>query len=501
MIIMWEISFLRHLVTYCQRLMHAVGRQYRRYNHLIIDLLGRFEEQRRNIGPRLVHGELRPNVLRVHEPNGADQDSGSHSATLLDYPVCDVTLQQNCTRLGLTSILQSSDGGIDTGKAISQYSSRTQPGRKSDAVLMIPNMWAIILGSEVIVTYSHLDFDDLCDTNIEISAPSDTPTTVKIEDLQRNLHFFALSTCRSYYALRSLVVRECRPDVHSTDLLEILFEDGIKVTAENWLISISRCQASIIPLVLAFNDRAKGTHHADSLPNTGPTNSSMSTSYHTHPANRSGQHATTLSSARSTAYSNHTITRDSPKILGRVESRTMASGNISEAQQDNIETKIKPTKVIPEGDRSMADLLGLVPKPFFLHTSSQNDFGLIHNLSRLEEDLRYSKLYRKGFERTLEELRQNARNLPGHLLDCIPHGLGQDPPGTYQKSPYNMTDGTDDPARYTRRHQFRARLLTAATVFYLHFLPEDLDHVISWKYWGAVDTISTVSPCSNIRYI
>lgn len=468
--------------------MHAVGRQYRQYNDLIFDLLRRYREQRQY---------SLPIVFRIREPNKADQDPGSLSATFLECPIRDVVPQQSYNHLALTDMLQSSAGGNTTGKPITQYSSRRKPMAKSDDVLMVPYMCAVTLGSDVIVTYSHLDFDDLCGTNKEISAPSDTPTTVKIEDLERRFHFFDLSTCKNFYSLRSLVVRECRPHLCSTDLLEILFEDGRRVTGENWLISNSRCKTSVISLVLAFNDCDQGSHHANSLPKTrSSTNTSMFPSIHEWSADRNRQQTTTLSSARSTAYPSHATKRDPSQILEQVMSRAVPSDSNSEAQLGNTEAEPEFLKYFLEGERSMADLLGRVPKPFLLRTSSQNILGLNHNLSRLQKNLRYNKLYRKGIERTWKGLRQNTRSLlvkaQSPTPDPIPLVPGKNTTSTSGQNP-------GYPAECTRQNRFRDRLFRAATLYYLHFLPEDQDHVDSLKYWGALDAISTVSPSVYIR--
>ncbi|OQE44424.1 hypothetical protein PENCOP_c002G01146 [Penicillium coprophilum] len=133
----------------------------------------------------------------------------------------------------------------------------------SDHITFVPQLWAIVLDSRLLITCASIPFSHISAKSLHIadspaSRSSSGPSIIRLTDHIQRVFFIPMAHCQTWFALMDKVKNGCLSDIEPTNLEFQLFTiTGHPVHAETWHEVSRGHKSTILPLSVRFvNEKA-----------------------------------------------------------------------------------------------------------------------------------------------------------------------------------------------------------------------------------------------------
>ena len=244
------------------------------------------DDVRKTCEKQFVHGRFLTPIVRVYDRTNPEEPSEDpKTATFISLPIfiTDVLKPHSSTKdfegHPVRALLQSryrldSTESRDKGQVIGKVQA------PNDHVVHVPQIWALIINKNTIVTCAPLGTSTLRGDSIEIKKYADAQAdeanwSMRFTDARGTVFHIPLLDCKTWSGLVDRITDVCREDEHnlirdqllgSRLLYQLWTEDGVQVTAESWpkMVENELIQLRLFDL---RPSRAYGDGDSDEMPN------------------------------------------------------------------------------------------------------------------------------------------------------------------------------------------------------------------------------------------
>lgn len=145
---------------------------------------------------------------------------------------------------------------------------RTFKGVRQKEYLRVPQLWALILDSKIIITCGPSNISTILEGSVEFidekSFLSQEPELVKVIDVQKRVRYIPIERCRTFLDLRRSILEECLAE-HNTDFNDCILhlDDAIDELKANEWSSVLKAQRSVFVCVRIRLREAQATESID----------------------------------------------------------------------------------------------------------------------------------------------------------------------------------------------------------------------------------------------
>ncbi|KAH8802972.1 hypothetical protein F5884DRAFT_903578 [Xylogone sp. PMI_703] len=213
-----------------------------------------------------VHGHyLEPEVRRCDAHDVEDDTKPHRTCTFVCFPYFSL---QNSPPLSSTKITHThaARGLLQTLyylestkiRDLEQVVRKLRPPR-GDETIYVSQMWAIVLGSDTLITYSAATLGMMRGDKIQIMKPITTirtgPSTFRVTDPFERLFFFSLDQCKTWFELTNIIHDQCLHSYgYSIDECDLFLKDDQKLKAPSWSKAIEAAKSPIVDIFVRFKD-------------------------------------------------------------------------------------------------------------------------------------------------------------------------------------------------------------------------------------------------------
>ena len=228
---------------------------------------------------QFVHGRYLKNITIVYEGEDTDRISSEHkTVTFVALPI----FTTECPRRHISTredevhpvraLLQSryrleSTKRRDKEQVITKTSSRSKHWEDGH-VIHVPQIWALVINKQTIITCAPLKMPALRGDNIKLMSYADARLneatwSVHFTDAQGHIYFLPLRFCKTYFGLVKQIAEDCLHDefglvrdqlLKNGPLYKLIADDDVPVTAESWIQMVEKERTEVIRLRLVDNE-------------------------------------------------------------------------------------------------------------------------------------------------------------------------------------------------------------------------------------------------------
>ncbi|KAJ5356935.1 hypothetical protein N7517_011544 [Penicillium concentricum] len=214
---------------------------------LILKLLAEVRKEVRITEDGGLHDDC---TLRCVSRHSSGSEKEEKSATFMSFPYFSVeSFKKDSQRRLLQTYYHQTTAQRECGQAI-----RMTGLFPSDHITFVPQLWAIVLNSKLLITCAPISFSQIAANSLNIAdsprpRSSSGPSIIRLTDHNQRVFFIPMDHCQTWFALIDKVKNGCLSDIDLTRLeLQLFTITGNPVHAETWHAVSKGHKSTILPL-------------------------------------------------------------------------------------------------------------------------------------------------------------------------------------------------------------------------------------------------------------